>query len=217
MRAARLAGLLGVVLFAFGGVTVYAPNFNATGGTVVPPVVFSDRVTQSAGFDSSASSTVSAIRVGDTTAATATLDIQGRFKVAGASGIPSAVNNEATASIGLPYILATGQDVASSGAGAQNTTIATFTIAATGLYEVVGAISGTTADTVSVVTTYVDAVTTTTQTKTLVADVALGLNGTASFYWCGRVKGPPASTLLVKITNSSQTTTKASAVLRRSQ
>jgi hypothetical protein len=101
-----------------------------------------------------------------------------------------------------------GQSVASSGAGAQNTTIATYTATSSGLYLVFLSFSCTTADTVSAQVTYTDAVNTTAQTTTVLSSVACGTNGTANATPL-QIRANTSTPILGKITLSSQATTKA--------
>ena len=106
-----------------------------------------------------------------------------------------------------------GQDVASAGSGAQNTTILSYTPPASGLYIVSVSTSCTTTDTVTTVLTYTDAINTTAQTVTLLAAVLLGANAsTSASYLC---RANTSTVILVKFTISAQTTTKASAVVTR--
>jgi hypothetical protein len=128
------------------------------------------------------------------------------------TGIFSTYNNETTAGLGAYYIRGEGQDVASSGLGAQNTTIATFTPAA-GQYLVDANCSATTADNpVTVVATYTDAVNTTAQTVTLINAVSVGTNGVTSGHASIRTN---TSAVTVKITASGQATTKCGAAVSR--
>lgn len=106
-----------------------------------------------------------------------------------------------------------GQDVASAGGGAQNTTILSYTPPASGLYIVSIAVSCTTTDTVTVALTYTDAINTTAQTVSLLAAVILGANAATSASYLTRANTSTA--ILVKYTISAQTTTKASAVITR--
>lgn len=110
--------------------------------------------------------------------------------------------------------VALGQDVASSGAGAQNTNVYSFTPEVGGLYIVQAVASVTTADNpVTVTATYTDAVNSTAQTNSLLNAVSIAGNGTASGSALIRVKS--ATAVSVQITASSQATTKASASLLR--
>lgn len=133
------------------------------------------------------------------------------------SGQVTAYAGEAAAGHGVGALLASAQDIASAGGGAQSTTIVTFTVAAGGLYEVSGSVSVTTGDTVTIQVTYTDAVNTTAQTVNVVDAIVIAANATRDFRYCARVKAPPGSTVLAKFSVSSQTTTKASGVIRRLQ
>jgi hypothetical protein len=131
------------------------------------------------------------------------------------SGQITAYSAAAAAGHGVGAIVASGQDVASTGGGAQTTVISSFTPAASGLYEVTGTISCTTGDTVTVTVTWTDAVNTTAQTRTVLAAVAVGANGSAEFEATCRAN--TATNPSVQITVSSQASTKGSAIWRRLQ
>ena len=115
--------------------------------------------------------------------------------------------NTTGAGFSLPFIVGLAQDVASAGGGAQNTTIVTYPPATSGSFIVSVGVSCTTADTVTAVLTYTDAVNTTAQTVTLFSAVAIGTNGVSGASFPARAN--TSSAILVKYTNSSQTTTKA--------
>lgn len=109
--------------------------------------------------------------------------------------------------------VAGGTDVASSGAGAQSTSIVSHTPVSSGQFRVSIVFSCTTADTVSATVSYTDAVNTTAQTLTPISSVSCGTNGTtsASVY----VRANTSTAIAAKITLSSQSTTKASGTIER--
>ncbi len=114
---------------------------------------------------------------------------------------------------------AVGQDVASSGAGAQSTTIATVASPASGLYRVCIVMSAhTNSDTVSAQVTYTDAIDNTATTLTPISSIALTHDsatlGTTS--GCTQlIRASAATAIVAKISTSSQSTTKASASIER--
>lgn len=136
-----------------------------------------------------------------------------KMVVTGSSGIISTYNNETTDGTGVAYIEKKGTDVASSGAGAQNTTIATFTPAVSGLYRVTIVMSQVSADTVSAQVTFTDAVNTTAETLTPISSVAGGTNSTTSASVL--IRANTSTPIVAKISLSSFNTTKASATIER--
>lgn len=133
--------------------------------------------------------------------------------VTGSTGVLSTYNGETTAGVGVYYVEAVGQDVASDGLGAQNTTVATFAPGTSGVYLVSMTASCTTADTISMQVTYTDAVNTTAQTLTPVSSVSCGTNGVTAGN--SIVRANTSTSIVCKITLSSQATTKASCVVAR--
>jgi YD repeat-containing protein len=133
------------------------------------------------------------------------------------SGQVTAYAGEAAAGHGVGAVVASAQDVASAGGGVQDTTIVSFTVATGGLYEVVGSVSVTTTDTVTVAVTYTDAVNLTSQTVNIVDAILIAANATRPFSYTARAKAPPGSTVTAKYTLSTQTSTKASGTIRRLQ
>jgi hypothetical protein len=111
---------------------------------------------------------------------------------------------------------AVGGDVASSGAGAQSTTIATAAAsgAAVALYRASIVFSCPTADTVSAQVVFKDAINATTQTLTPISSASCGTNGTTSAT-TALLRVDAFSTVVAKISLSSQATTTASAVIER--
>lgn len=145
------------------------------------------------------------------------LKVSSKYTIAVASGKVTKYNNESTAGVGQRYIVAAGQDVASAGGGAQNTTVATFTPAAGGLYRVeLTASATTTDDTVTAVVTYRDEVMDTAVTLTLMNAVALTHDANAgTAHASALIRAKAGTAILAKITNSAQTTTKLGGVIER--
>lgn len=129
------------------------------------------------------------------------------------TGKITSYNAETTAGNGVPVIIASGQDVASSGAGAQNTAVASVTPTATGQFFVGVMVSTTSDDTVTVTVTWTDPTNNAAQTRTVISAVAVGANAqtNGSVFFRGKAGSP----ISVQITVSSQTATKASASIQR--
>lgn len=151
------------------------------------------------------------------TTVTGTLALGTTWSAASSNGVVSKYNNESTVGVGQPYIVAAGQDVASSGAGAQTTAVATKASPTSGLYRVDMVISAhTNTDTVSMQVTYTDAVESFATTLTPISSVALthdANSGTTSASVF--IRASAATSIVCQISLSSQATTKASAVITR--
>ncbi len=141
------------------------------------------------------------------------LGINSKYTVSSSSGRVSKYNNESTAGQGHGYIVAVGQDVASSGAGVQSTTVTSFTPTVSGLYECMFNVSTTIADTISLQLTFTDGVNSTAQTVPIMSSQAVGANGFNS--GPGFLIRAGTSPITFTLTLSSQATTKASAIIRR--
>ena len=135
--------------------------------------------------------------------------------------VVTSYNSETTAGVGIPYIEAVGLDVASSGAGAQSTTIATYTppAASGGVYRVAAVASCSVNDaSITVVVTFTDAVDAQAVTRTLISAYSCTANGDAD-NTSGEVliRANNSSAILLKITASGQATTKVSGQIERLQ
>ena len=154
---------------------------------------------------------------GISTTVNGNLLVAAKFTVAVSTGTLSKYNNESTAGVGASYIVAYGQDVASSGAGAQNTTLATFTPTTSGLYRVTIVLSAhTNADTVTAKVTYTDSVMSFATTLTPISAVALTQDSnTGTTTASVLIRASTATAIVAKITTSAQTTTLGSAIIER--
>lgn len=132
----------------------------------------------------------------------------------GAGGLLSKYNSQSTAGTGQAVILAAAQDVASLGGA---TTIVTASSPTSGLYRVSIAISAhTNTDTVSAQITYTDAVESFATTLTPISSVALthdSNTGTTSSTTI--IRASAATSIVASLSASTQTTTKASAIVER--
>jgi hypothetical protein len=130
------------------------------------------------------------------------------------TGTIAEYKGETTDGTGVAYIEKKGTDVASSGAGAQSTTIATYSPGTSGLYRVQVLIDCTTADTVTATVTYSDAVNTTAQTETPISAASCGTNGVVH----GAdllIRAASGTAIIATLTLSSHNTTKAHATIER--
>ena len=130
------------------------------------------------------------------------------------SGTLAKYNNETTDGNGVESVEKVGYQVASSGAGVQTTTVATFTPSVAGLYRVMVDGACTTADTVSAVLTYKNALNTTAQTMTALNNSACPANGTFSSAPY-QIDAATSQAILVQLTLSSYATTKLNATITR--
>lgn len=129
------------------------------------------------------------------------------------NGVTTKYNNESTTAVGQPYIVKSGIDVASSGAGAQTTDVADFTPAASGVYRLTAVVSVTTGDTVTVEGTYTDAVNTTATAAPIMTTVTIGGNDTYSYSIL--IRANTSTHIKIRLTLSSHNTTKVSGVIER--
>jgi len=113
----------------------------------------------------------------------------------------------------VPMLVAVGQDVASAGGGAQNTTVASFAPTVSGLYIVSVSCSVTATDTVTIVVTYTDAVNATAQTVKLLDGTVIGANAVSGASLL--IRANTSTSILVKYTISAEATSKASASIMR--
>lgn len=123
-------------------------------------------------------------------------------------------NGEVTDGSGIPYITKKGQDVASNGAGAQSTTIATYSPAASGLFEAQILIDCSTADTVTATITYTDATNTTAITETPISSASCATNGVVRSNSL-LIRANTSTAIVETLTLSSHNTTKAHGIIKR--
>jgi hypothetical protein len=161
--------------------------------------------------------TATSVAVGNgsiTTTVTGTLALGTKFSAGSSAGTVSKYNNESTAGIGQSYIEQVAQDVVSGGS---STTIATYASPATGLYRVtIVASAHTNSDTVAATCTFTDAVEGFATTLAVIPSTSLthdSNTGTISGSVLIRASG--ASSIVALLSTTSQTTTKASAVIER--
>lgn len=122
-------------------------------------------------------------------------------------------NQETTAGVGVPYLEAVSQDIASTGEGVQATGVVQFIPNVSGLYRVSIVASVVTGDTVSVQLTYHDGVNAAAQTTLPISAVVIAGNGTAQAQVF--IRANTAAKILVRITLSSQVGTKVSSTIER--